>query len=260
VLFLLSGLFIIVDAHPFSSDDNSQTTSEKSSSEPSGELRRLRKMHRTLRGTKGLSNRFKEEDLAKYEKRKGGKLFKRWLQRKEEELNDANKCHGCKSAGGVYRTGLIKKGLDYLWNEFKAWLEGKISTGDEPGARTETGNSSKGNSCAKGYFCPYPKTECKSSDCICLENDVAYMGNQIVKGIDNKQPSAKACQQSCANNPKCTHWTWLPPEKLTNQGSYKNRCYLKNKRENFTPSDTKYTYVSGSKYCSQAKTPSLPGQ
>merc|ERR1711974_28136 len=84
---------------------------------------------------------------------------------------------------------------------------------------------------------------------ICWEKDVAYMGNNIVQGIDNKQPSAEACQHSCANNPKCTHWTRLPPEKHTDQGSFKYRCYLKNKRENFTPSDTEYTYVSGSKYC-----------
>ena len=37
-----------------------------------------------------LRKGFKEEDLAKYEKRKDGKLFKKWLQRRQEELNDAN--------------------------------------------------------------------------------------------------------------------------------------------------------------------------
>ena len=64
-----------------------------------------------------------------------------------------------------------------------------------------------------------------------------------------KEPSADACQVLCADYFTCTHWTWLPPDRHTNQGSYKNRCYLKNKRENFTPSDTNYTYISGSKYC-----------
>ena len=52
-----------------------------------------------------------------------------------------------------------------------------------------------------------------------------------------------------ANNPNCDYWTWLPTETHTNQGSYKNRCYLKNKRENFTPSDANYTYVSGAAFC-----------
>ena len=39
----------------------------------------------------------------------------------------------------------------------------------------------EGNSCAgmRGFFCPYPKTECASSDCLCLEKGVAYMGNNI---------------------------------------------------------------------------------
>ena len=38
-----------------------------------------------------------------------------------------------------------------------------------------------GNSCARGYFCPNPRTECPSSGCLCLEKNVAYMGNNIVQ-------------------------------------------------------------------------------
>ena len=31
-----------------------------------------------------------------------------------------------------------------------------------------------------GYFCPHPRTECPPTDCLCLEKNVAYMGNNIV--------------------------------------------------------------------------------
>ena len=71
----------------------------------------------------------------------------------------------------------------------------------------------------------------------------------MAQGIDNLQPSIEACMESCANNSGCTHWTWLPPGEGTNTGNFTNRCYLKDKRENFTPSDDRFTYVSGAKYC-----------
>ena len=71
----------------------------------------------------------------------------------------------------------------------------------------------------------------------------------MAHGIDNIQPSFKACLESCANKSGCTHWTWLPEGERTNLGDYKNQCYLKNKRENFTPSDANYTYVSGAAFC-----------
>ena len=91
-----------------------------------------------------LTNRFGEKDLARYEKRKDGKLFKRWLQQKEEDLKGANdKCPGCKSIPGA-RTGLIKKGLTWLWNEFQAWLKGKFSSEKKSDITSETGNSSYG--------------------------------------------------------------------------------------------------------------------
>ena len=98
----------------------------------------------------GLRNEFKDEDLARYEKRKDGKLFKRWLQRKEEELNDANdKCNGCKSVAET-RTGLIKKGLGYLWEEFKAWLEGIVSSDQDKNSNQEESESDRKTSLDKG--------------------------------------------------------------------------------------------------------------
>ena len=92
-----------------------------------------------------MINRFREKDLDRYEKRKDGKPFKKWLQKKEEDLNGANnKCPGCKSVAGA-RTGLIKKGLDYLWEEFQDWFKGKFSSVEKPHTTAETGNSSDGN-------------------------------------------------------------------------------------------------------------------
>ena len=66
-------------------------------------------------------------------------------------------------------------------------------------------------------------------------------------GVDNMQPSRDACQKSCQDNPDCDFWTW---EK---SGPNKGRCYLKDARENITPTDD---YMSGSRQC---KLPEIPG-
>jgi len=81
---------------------------------------------------------------------------------------------------------------------------------------------------AKGYFCE------------CFEDNIAYMGNNIVMGVENMQPSRDACQKSCQDNPECDFWTW------GKSGPTKGRCYLKDARENITPNDD---YMSGSKRC-----------
>ena len=97
-----------------------------------------------------MLNRFREKDLARYEKGKDGKLFKRWLHKKEEDLNGANdKCPRCKSVAGA-RTGLIKKGLDHLWEEFQAWVMGKLSSEEKSDTTTETENSSEGSKGSNG--------------------------------------------------------------------------------------------------------------
>jgi len=74
----------------------------------------------------------------------------------------------------------------------------------------------------------------------CFDDNIAYMGNNIVMGVDNMQPSRDACQKSCQDNPDCDFWTW---EK---SGPNEGRCYLKDARENITPTDD---YMSGSRQC-----------
>ena len=74
----------------------------------------------------------------------------------------------------------------------------------------------------------------------CFEDNIAYMGNNIVMGVDNPQPSRSACQKSCKENPDCEFWTWVKSD---------DRCYLKDAcdGDNITQDDT---YVFGSKDCS----------
>merc|ERR1711970_896858 len=84
-------------------------------------------------------------------------------------------------------------------------------------------------------------------NCECFDDNIAYMGNNIVRGVNNIQPSRDACQKSCQDNPECDFWTW------GKSGSTKGRCYLKDARENITPNDE---YMSGSKRC---KIPDNPG-
>merc|ERR1712243_118870 len=74
----------------------------------------------------------------------------------------------------------------------------------------------------------------------CFEDNIAYMGNNIVIGADNPQPSRSACQKSCKENPDCKFWTWVKTD---------DRCYLKDACDvdNLTHDDT---YVFGSKDCS----------
>merc|ERR1712215_521326 len=103
------------------------------------------------------------------------------------------------------------------------------------------GYETKGKICPPGYFGEPP-------NCECSVDNIAYMGNNIVMGVNNIQPSKYACQKSCQDNPNCDFWTW------GKSGPTKGRCYLKDARENLTPTDD---YMSGSKQC---KIPNDPGK
>merc|ERR1719309_1083958 len=98
-----------------------------------------------------------------------------------------------------------------------------------------------GKICPPGYFGEPP-------NCECSVDNIAYMGNNIVMGVNNIQPSKYACQKSCQDNSNCDFWTW------GKSGPTKGRCYLKDARENLTPTDD---YMSGSKQC---KIPNDPGK
>ena len=93
------------------------------------------------------------------------------------------------------------------------------------------------------FFDLYSGKTCPMQSCSCFEDNIAYIGNNIVMGVDNPQPSRSACQKSCKENPDCEFWTW------GKSGTSADRCYLKDACDNITVTQDD-TYVSGSKDCS----------
>ena len=78
----------------------------------------------------------------------------------------------------------------------------------------------------------------RSTRRVCFEDDTIYIVANIVMGQNNPQPSWSACQRSCAQQARCSYWTW---EKRSTW------CHLKTRRAGVTHNQP--NYVSGSKRC-----------
>jgi hypothetical protein len=67
-----------------------------------------------------------------------------------------------------------------------------------------------------GYFCQIFKINPTKPPYLLL----GYVGNNVVLGQDNPQPSAAACARNCAQHSDCVYWTWGKAEPT-------GPCYLK---------------------------------
>jgi len=78
------------------------------------------------------------------------------------------------------------------------------------------------------------KTENKQD---CFEENIAYYGNNIKQGWQNRQPSLQACQKSCQQNSRCKFFSYL---------TITGFCYIKDKKTNIKKWPG---YTSGSRDC-----------
>ena len=51
-------------------------------------------------------------------------------------------------------------------------------------------------------------TRCSSPSLACLEESTYYLGISVPGTRFTTKPSARDCQQSCADSPHCHYWSW----------------------------------------------------